>query len=469
MSEDTLIPIEQYYDPSYNPRASLLTYESIYNHKTTVSFKDIEEFINTKITQGVFVGTKIGAAGLAILVLWMVSKNRKTPIFLINQVSLFLTLTHSSLYLKNLLGHFSSVTFAFTLFPQYISNNDLHVYAATNMFQVFLVAAIEVSLIFQVRVIFRADNYKRVGTILTSISTVLGITTVVLYLVTAINSIKNVYYDVSKTSDAYYFNISTILMACSVNFMTLLLTVKLILAIRSRRFLGLKQFDSFHILLIMSTQTLLCPSVLYILAYALSSRGTDSLTTIATLLVTLSLPLSSMWATSANNSTKPSSINTQFSPYNCETMSFGTGSSTYYANSMNSNKRSITNKLYDLYPANHFSCKRSYGSGEDNTIVDIEKKCFNIGSSIESSPAQPSTLNNGTSSHNKSVNGNVEVQTPTTAAEEDAKRFWTDTYYPTGIPDEEFTDFKVSGEQCNIFQSPTSKTRNKSYSRNTIR
>lgn len=317
MSEEMPSVDPQFYNQTYNALQSLLTYTSIYGSDTTISFEDVQVFFNKQVTQAIIFGTRIGAAGLALIVLWMVSKNRKTPIFIINQVSLILILLQSALYLAYLMRNFGGVAFALTLFPQIIKKNDLQIYAATNIVQCLLVASIEVSLIFQVRVIFKSDNFKKIGVLLTCVSSALGITTVTMWLFTAIKAIVAVYANPLDLMDSFYFNVSIILLACSINFMTLLLTVKLILAIRSRRFLGLKQFDSFHILLIMSTQTLIGPSIVYILAYALNeNNGTQTLTSIAALLVVLSLPLSSMWATSANDATTPRTFASQFNPYN---------------------------------------------------------------------------------------------------------------------------------------------------------
>ncbi len=77
---------------------------------------------------------------------------------------------------------------------------------------------------------------------------------------------KAVYNNTDYPGDATIYNAAIICLASSINFMTLLLIYKLAHAIKSRRFLGLKQFDSFHILLIMSSQSLIIPSILYILA-----------------------------------------------------------------------------------------------------------------------------------------------------------------------------------------------------------
>lgn len=123
-------------------------------------------------------GVRCGAAALTLIVMWMTSRSRKTPIFIINQVSLFLIILHSALYFKYLLSNYSSVTYALTGFPQFISRGDVHVYGATNIIQVLLVASIETSLVFQIKVIFTGDNFKRIGLMLTSISFTLGIATV---------------------------------------------------------------------------------------------------------------------------------------------------------------------------------------------------------------------------------------------------------------------------------------------------
>lgn len=84
--------------------------------------------------------------------------------------------------------------------------------------------------------------------------------------------------------------------------MTILLIGKLIIAIRTRRYLGLKQFDSFHILLIGFSQTLIIPSIILVVHYFYLSQNKDSLLQqISLLLIILMLPLSSLWAQTANN------------------------------------------------------------------------------------------------------------------------------------------------------------------------
>ena len=238
MSDGTTALNPLYYDSSYNPMESLLTYVSIYSNETTISFQNLQDQVRTTMNQAIVFGTRIGAAGLACIVLWMVSKNKKTPIFIINQTTLVLTIIQSSVYLGYLLHNFAGVPFLLTLFPQLIHKSDIHLVGAANILQCLLVTSIETSLVFQVRVIFKSDNEKRIGNILSGISAALGFTTVVMWFVTAIKYLVEFYVDPMKRIDKLYFNVSTILLASSINFMTILLSVKLIMAIRARRFLG---------------------------------------------------------------------------------------------------------------------------------------------------------------------------------------------------------------------------------------
>lgn len=330
------------YNQSYNPNDGLLSFTSIYGNDTVVTFDYIQNLVNRKIAEGIVFGTRCGAATLTLVIMWMISKSWKTPVFIMNQISLSLIIIHSGLYFRSILSGYASIAYVLTGFPQLISPSDLHSYAACNIIQVLLVASIETSLIFQVRVIFADDKSRRFGLIFTTMAAALGLATIGMYFYSAIRPIITL-YDESAENYPTYFNVALILLASSINFTTFLLVIKLIFAVRSRRFLGLKQFDSFHILLIICFQTLLVPSLLFILAYSLpENKNTDFLIPIATLMVVLSLPLSSMWATAASNVFKPS-LSSGFSPSSC---GFSSGSDSLQS----STKRGLREKIYDLYP-----------------------------------------------------------------------------------------------------------------------
>lgn len=402
-------------NPNYNPLESYLTFTSVYGNATAVKFAEVQDLVHETLNQAIVFGARCGAAILTLIIMWMISKNRRTPVFIINQVSLTLVLIHSALYFVYLLSGFGSITYALTRFPQLIRPTDLRAFAASNIVQVLLVASIETSLIFQVKVVFTGEKLRRVGLLLTSISVGLGLATVAMFFVTAIRSIISLYRNLGRISETFY-NVSLILLATSINFMTLILVIKLFLAVRSRRFLGLKQFDSFHILLIISCQTLLIPSIMFILAYSLHrSKNTDVLISVAILVVVLSLPLSSMWASAANNFSSNSTTSAEFS--SGSSGYYPKGTSSLYSESGDEEGRKVMGQVF-------------YGRARRNDggqLSDVDSGMF-------AELSQPVT-HDGTdsvqhmNSHledtpNKKTNTVVTMYTPETAIEDEERKFW---------------------------------------------
>ncbi|ODQ79021.1 hypothetical protein BABINDRAFT_26620, partial [Babjeviella inositovora NRRL Y-12698] len=273
-----------------------------------ITFEDLDDFFNAQMKYMAAYGARVGAGGMAFVVLWLVSKNRKTPIFILNQLSLLCFLVQSVLYIAYLLGGSANMTAVFTGYIQN-STTQFNITAASNVFQVLLIAFIEASLVFQVRMIFRSNNNQLAARILMGTCGLLGLTTVVFYLVACIRSISITFGSnagVWGSMSKWIVNTPIILFASSVNVMSLVLVVKLLLAIRTRRYLGLKQLDSLHILFIMSGQTMIIPSVITIVDYARSNLS-FILSPLGTFIVVLSLPLSAMWASASHNESAPQS------------------------------------------------------------------------------------------------------------------------------------------------------------------
>lgn len=302
-------PISLALDPTYNPYLANVTFLSAFG-TADVAWNMIQDQINIHTRNSIVFGVCLGSAIITFIVMWLVSKSKNTPIFILNQISLVLIIIHSSFYLKYLFSYPSSVVYYFTQFQQPFTVYDRHISAAADMFKMLLVTTIECSLVFQVRIMFASDNFKRLGNILLTLSICIGLSTSAVFLASVSMLIKESYTGIPTKGQKFY-NIANILFASSINFMTFILMIKLIWAIRARRFLGLRQFDSFHILLIMTCHSMIIPSILTILAYALHS-GADVLVSLSTLFVVLSLPLSAIWAGSANTASTQKNISQQF-------------------------------------------------------------------------------------------------------------------------------------------------------------
>lgn len=213
----------------------------------------------------------------------------------------------SSLYLAYLLGPLGTLSFDLT---GIVARDDIYkfqVSIAANAFQVILIALIQASMNYQLYTMFKSTGIKRLGTVLSVITGMLSLTTIAFYIHAnvAIGLHLTNYFlhpdRVSTQLNAKLKSIPSILFAASVLLVLIILMTKLVLAVRTRRYLGLKQFDSFQVLLVMSTQTLIVPSILTIATYY-QTKPNLVLLTLSLLLISINLPLSSMWALAANNS-----------------------------------------------------------------------------------------------------------------------------------------------------------------------
>ena len=246
----------------------------------------------------------------------------KLFLFYLNSLILLIGIIRSGCYLNYNLGPLNSLSFVFTGWydgSSFISSD------VTNGFKCILYALVEISLGFQVYVMFKTSNLKIWGIMASLLSIGLGLIVVAFQInLTILSHIRfsraistNRSEEESSSSsssslsssdsvgyviNSIWMDLPTILFSISINIMTILLIGKLIIAIRTRRYLGLKQFDSFHILLIGFSQTLIIPSIILVVHYFYLSQNKDSLLQqISLLLIILMLPLSSLWAQTANN------------------------------------------------------------------------------------------------------------------------------------------------------------------------
>lgn len=304
------------YTDSLQPEDIYLNYSlSILGLNTTsrVLFGTLDSYMILNIKKSAVYNVAIGSCLVLMLLLWVIIKNRKNVIFIINQVILLLMVIRSSLYLSYQVGPLASLSFTFTNILNDKLKISYNVVLASDVCQILLVGLIEMSMTYQIYIIFKSPEVRKIGHLLCVIVSFLGIGTISLYIYSVTLSSKSFYHlfvagSTNVHQGSWVSNTPFILFSITINIMSVLLVVKLFFAIKTRRYLGLRQFDSFHILLIMATQTMVVPSVLVIVNYFLTSQSDNLLSTCSFLLVVLSLPLTSMWAAAANNYSKPISM-----------------------------------------------------------------------------------------------------------------------------------------------------------------
>jgi len=271
-----------------------------------VPFYAIDNYHYSRMENAVVLGATIGACSmLLIMLIGILFKNfqrlRKSLLFNINFAILLMLILRSACYINYLMNNLSSISFFFTgIFDdESFMSSD-----AANAFKVILVALIEVSLTYQIYVMFKTPMLKSWGIFASVLAGVLGLATLATQIYTTVMSHVNFVNGTTGSPlqvTSAWMDMPTILFSVSINVLSMFLVCKLGLAIRTRRYLGLKQFDAFHILFIMSTQTMIIPSIILFVHYFDQNDSQTTLVNISLLLVVISLPLSSLWAQTANN------------------------------------------------------------------------------------------------------------------------------------------------------------------------
>lgn len=293
---------------SVNPASVALNY-TIEGQTVSILFGDLDSALHDTIRRTFVQGLAIGSGVVLLLISWLLVANKKTPMFVLHQTCLLLLVIRLAFYLAYLLGPLNSYLYAYTsLFYNYWSAFRLAI--ATNVFYILLIAAIECTMALQVYVIFKSAKSSRWSWYLLSVSGALGLTVVVLYMISITNYLISMKEAVEVGYSEYASwqnNVPFILFSVSINFTCVLLILKLFIAVRTRRVLGLRQFGTMHILLIMSTQTCIIPSIMTIYNYL---RGDESpeYVNLSLVLIVCNLPFSSLWASTANNSLSPQSF-----------------------------------------------------------------------------------------------------------------------------------------------------------------
>lgn len=278
-------------------------------------FGILDEFQREQSKNSLVMGVMIGSCSVLLIFLLGIlfkkknnkssnsEKSYKTLLFYLNCLITLTGIFRAGCFTNYLLSSLNSSSFTFTG----LYNNKSYIGSeAANGFRVVLFALIEISMVFQVFIIFKTPKLKIWGYIVTFLSTCLALVVIGFQINSAILSHKRFINTVDQINDtdisSIWLDLPTILFSISVNIMSILLIGKLIFAIKTRRFLGLKQFDGFHILLICSTQTLIIPSMILFIHYFTAFKNSNVLlVNISTLLIVLMLPLSSLWAQTAND------------------------------------------------------------------------------------------------------------------------------------------------------------------------
>lgn len=289
--------------------SSVLLNFTLDDENYSIPFSQIDYYHSYFMKYALVYGTAIGACIITAFTQYICSSKKTSPIFILNQLCLLFMVIRSSLFVAYLRGPFGTMSYSVLFEGDFDHFRAYQTTVAATAIQIPLVTCVQLLLIYQVFTVFKAQKSQQIKYILVGIlsSFAVAVVGIYIYATVAFADQQKVYYQPTHEADSYSSwvdNLPFILFSASVLMSCSIFMLKLIMAIRTRRILGLKQFSTFHILVIMCGQTMIIPSILLIIGFTTDSSYTP---TIGLLITVLSLPLSSMWAFSLNNHLLPTS------------------------------------------------------------------------------------------------------------------------------------------------------------------
>ncbi|KAL8730940.1 MAG: hypothetical protein Q9166_003730 [cf. Caloplaca sp. 2 TL-2023] len=275
-----------------------------------VTIPELDQFILYSLQISINYAAQLGASLLFLIVLLLLAKpdKRKSPIFAINSVALTLNFLRTLLQCLYYTGPFSEIYAYFAVDYSRVSASDFANQVAITVLTWVLLVCVEASLLLQVRVVCvtvrRAYRY-----LIFAFSAVIAGLAIGFRLAFCIENAKyilslQVLFPLQWLASATNITTSTsICWFCSV------FIIKLGFALNQRKKLNVGSFGPMHVIFIMGCQTLIIPAAFSIIEYFVSLPSMDS--NVLTL-VTIFLPLSSLWASASLNHRKKPSTESRF-------------------------------------------------------------------------------------------------------------------------------------------------------------
>ncbi|KAK9478655.1 fungal pheromone mating factor STE2 GPCR-domain-containing protein [Lipomyces japonicus] len=360
MDTNIFLTHPQSYDPtSFTPLTQPLSVVLSDGSRYNISATDVDQWLRTTATGCVLMGVQIGSCIMVALVLALLTKpsKRRTPVFMFNQACLFVLTLQAGMWINYALGPF--VTFG-AMFSNYYDQVPFQAYvrsSVTTVLNLVVIAGIELSLVFQVRIVF--DTHRRLQRNVTVLCAALALTVMVFWTVTIVQHVKYTMGSLDYPQTTWVATTAKVLYAVSISTFSGIFCFKLWLAIRQRRAIGLREFGPLQVIFIMATQTMVVPTLLTIIQMAANIGVPFS--SLTTLFVVLSLPLSALWA-SATNDLIASARRSQ------------NGSTINNSNNSNSNTVSTTAGSTLTFPGSYMFKNSGSVTHSSASALDLEKQ-----------------------------------------------------------------------------------------------
>ncbi|KAL8942578.1 MAG: hypothetical protein Q9216_001560 [Gyalolechia sp. 2 TL-2023] len=289
---------------SFDPFAQSFTLLMRDGTPFNVTIPDLDDFILYSVQISITYAAQLGASLVFLIVLLLLTKpdKRKSPVFILNTVALTLNFLRTLLHCLYYTGPFSEAYAYFGVDYSRVSGSDYASQVAITILTWFLLVCVELSLLLQVQVVCVTlrDGFKR---LIFAFSAMIAGLALAFRLALCVENSKYILSLEPEVSLQWLASASNITTSISICWFCAVFVIKLGFALDQRRKLKVGNFRPMQIIFIMGCQTLIIPAIFSIIEYwvPLPSINSHVLT-----LVTIFLPLSSLWASASVDDRKRS-------------------------------------------------------------------------------------------------------------------------------------------------------------------
>ncbi|OJJ60463.1 hypothetical protein ASPSYDRAFT_731872 [Aspergillus sydowii CBS 593.65] len=255
----------------------------------------VDDFAQYPIRVCINYGSQLGATVVLLVILLLLTRaeKRASYVFWLNCLALLLNFAR---LLCSIIVFTSGFLKAYAVFTGDYSQVPTSDYANSVLgviFAALLLTVIEISLVLQTQVV--CSNLRRIyRRALLCVSVVVALIPTGFRYWLSVENIKSIILSANSPVPLNWLeSTANIVLTVSICFFCTVFITKLGFAIRLRRKLGLTEFGPMKVIFVMGCQTMIIPAIFSIVNY---STDVPELSTNILTLVTLSLPLSSIWA-----------------------------------------------------------------------------------------------------------------------------------------------------------------------------
>ncbi|KAL4809910.1 fungal pheromone mating factor STE2 GPCR-domain-containing protein [Aspergillus unguis] len=279
---------------TFDPWAQKVIFHDADGSPFEVPIHALDEWVQYPIKVCINYASQLGASVILLVILLLLTRaeKRASYVFWLNCSALILNFARLLCSMLMFTSSFMNVYAYFAEDYSHVSSGDYANSVMGVVFAALLQTVIEISLVLQVQVV--CSNFRRTyRRVLLGLSIIIATVPIAFRYWLAIVNIRGILDATSPVPFHWLERAGNICLTVSICYFCTVFVTKLGFAIRLRRKLGLHEFGPTKVIFIMGCQTMVIPAIL---AVVHNVTDVPELSTNVLTLVALSLPLSSIWA-----------------------------------------------------------------------------------------------------------------------------------------------------------------------------